>query len=322
MGAVARTTDSGAVAPRREITTADLPKLIADSKDARALIAPFLPEGVSLDRVAASLRLALAKDKDGNLKKCAPMSVFMAVAKIQQWGLEIGETAHLVPFGQECVPVADYKGLAELVISSGVARHVEAHCVYEKEPFRVVRGTSPEIHHEMIASATQRGPMVGAYALFHLRGGVQVVEYMTVEEIDGIRQQYSKQWKRGALPEWYARKSVVRRGVKLLPKNPRLAERLADLDREVITVPEELAHLAVSEDGAPAVHRIEERNGVRPLSTSGAEPYDPGAAVNNAPIPPARFSDDPGFTDGESFEEGFDLDDARPASRRGNAQLD
>jgi hypothetical protein len=145
MGAVARTTDSGAVAPRREITTADLPKLIADSKDARALIAPFLPEGVSLDRVAASLRLALAKDKDGNLKKCAPMSVFMAVAKIQQWGLEIGETAHLVPFGQECVPVADYKGLAELVISSGVARHVEAHCVYEKEPFRVVRGTSPEI---------------------------------------------------------------------------------------------------------------------------------------------------------------------------------
>lgn len=292
----------------REITVVDLPKLIASSKDARASILPFLPEGVSLERVAASLRLAIARDKDGNLKKCNPMSVFMAVAKVQQWGLEIGETAHLVPFGAECVPVADYKGLAELVISAGVARHVESHIVYEKETFRVRRGSAPDIYHELIADPKQRGRMLGAYALFHLRGGVHVVEYMTVEEIDAIRQQYSKQWKKGALPEWYARKTVVRRGVKLLPKNPRLLERLAALDNEVVEVPEALARMAVTPIGdgedAPVVHRIGAGDAPPPLTTQdGAPPYDAGAAVNSAPIPPAQHSDDPGFNDDDRFDE-------------------
>jgi hypothetical protein len=50
---------------------------------------------------------------------------------------------------------------------------------------------------------------------------------------------------------------------------------------------------------APAMtHRIEERSGPRPLTTQGvADAYDAGAAVNSAPVPPAQFSDDPGFTD-------------------------
>jgi phage RecT family recombinase len=309
--------ESTAVATQREITTADLPKLITSSDRARATIAPFLPPGVQLERIAASLRVALAKDKAAwdaackkdrtksgppPLERCAPMSVFMAIAKIAQWGLEIGETAHLVPFGTDCTPVADYKGLAELVISSGVARAVEAHCVYEKEPFRLKRGTTTEIEHHPIGDPKTRGAMVGAYALFHLRGGIILVEYMAESEINAIRQQYSKQWKNGALPEWYARKTVVRRGVKLLPKNPRLLERLADLDREVIEVPAELAALAVQEEGAPLTHRLEERTGPRPVATSGAEPYDVGAAVNNAPVPPAQHSDDAGAR-AEDFEE-------------------
>lgn len=307
MAAAAARPESTAVAETREITIADLPKVITSSDRARAMIAPFLPPGVQLERVAASLRIALAKDraawkKEGPspLERCAPMSVFMAVAKIAQWGLEVGETAHLVPFGTDCVPVADYKGLAELVISSGVARAVEAHCVYEKEAFRLKRGTSLEIEHHPIGDPKARGPMVGAYALFHLRGGIVLVEYMAESEINAIRQQYSKQWKSGALPEWYARKTVVRRGVKLLPKNPRLLERLADLDREVIDVPEELAALAVQDESTPITHRIEERTGPRPLTTDGAEPYDAGAAVNRAPVPPAQFSDDPGFTDSDA----------------------
>ena len=72
-----------------EITTAQLPALITTSKKARATIAPFLPEGISLDRVAASLSIALAKDRaawkgkgPSPLESCSPMSVFMAVAKI------------------------------------------------------------------------------------------------------------------------------------------------------------------------------------------------------------------------------------------------
>jgi recombinational DNA repair protein RecT len=85
------------------------------------------------------------------------MSVFMAVAKIAQWGLEVGETAHLVPFGAECTPVADYKGLAQLVIASGLVKQVEAHCVYEKEPFKLTLGTTTELEHHPIWDAKARG---------------------------------------------------------------------------------------------------------------------------------------------------------------------
>lgn len=305
-------------ATTREITTADLPALITTSGKARNTIAPFLPPGVSLDRVAASLRIALAKDraawkKDGPppLERCSPMSVFMAVAKITQWGLEIGETAHLVPFGTECTAVADYKGLAELVISSGVARAVEAHCVYEKEPFRIKRGTSTEIEHHPIGDPKARGPMVGAYAIFHLRFGIALVEYMSVSEIDEIRQKHSKQWKSGALEPWYARKTVVRRGVKLLPKNPRLLERLAALDTETIEVPEEIAALAVQDqDEAPRVHRIEERTGPAPLAAGG---YDDGMARGGEPDDASERAED--------FDDELPLDDPRPRANR-NAQLD
>lgn len=294
---------------RREITTKDLPNLIADSSDARKTIAPFLPEGVSLDRVAASLRIALAKDraawkKDGPppLERCSPMSVFMAVAKIAQWGLEIGETAHLVPFGTDCTPVADYKGLAQLVIASGLVRHVEARCVYANEPFAMSLGTATSIEHRPIWSPTERGEMVGAYAIFDLRGGRSMVKYMGAEEIDAIRQRYSKQWKDGKLPAWYAEKTCVRSGAKLLPKDPRLAKTLAAFEQieasEIpLEVPEALRELA----SGTASHTL-------PDERQRALPSTPRDDAYGAPVPPAQFSDDPAAR-AEDYQDDRDLVD-------------
>jgi phage RecT family recombinase len=310
----------------RQVTVALLPKMIQDSKDARAFIAPFLPPGVDLDRVAASLKVALSKaraDHKGSgepaLFKCDPMSVFMAVAKISQWGLEVGETAHLVPFGSSCVPVADYKGLAELVIASGVARHVEAHCVYANEPFRLRRGShGTDLEHDPLTDGKARGAMIGAYAMYFLRGGVTMVEYMTVEDIDAVRQKYSKQWTSGPLPEWYARKSVVRRGIKLLPKNPRLAERLASMDLEVADVPAELAALTAPRDIVdPETGEVLEsapvQRGPKPLVEGGYEP-----APSRVPVAPDSVDDGPDVDRGE-----LDLGETRSTpTRRSNAQID
>jgi phage RecT family recombinase len=240
-----------AKAEPRPMSVADLPAVITSSKRARAMIAPFLPKDVSLERIAATMHIALAKDraawkKEGlsPLQQCSPMSVLLSVAKIAQWGLEVGETAHLVPFGTECTPIADYKGLIELIIGSGTARLVEAHCVYEKEAFRLKRGTSTELEHQPIGDPKSRGAMIGAYAMFHLgRGLPSLIEYMSVSEIEEIRQSKSKQWKSGPLPGWYARKTVIRRGAKLLPKNPRLLERLAAMDDDTVEMPAALARL-------------------------------------------------------------------------------
>lgn len=281
---------------RREITTRDIPALIADSADARKTIAPFLPEGVSLDRVAASLRVALARDraawkKEGlsPLERCSPMSVFMAVAKIMQWGLEVGETAHLVPYGVECVPIADYKGLAQLVIGSGVVRHVEAHCVYEKEPFTMRLGTQPTIEHHPIWSPKERGPMIGAYAIFDLRGGRVHIKFMGVDEIDAIRQRYSKQWKEGALQPWYAEKTVIRQGVKLLPKDPRLARTLALLEQTETELPIEVpAALRELASGTYSHTLPDEREGPKALANAGVAGYGIDGEV---PVAPGSVND-------------------------------
>jgi hypothetical protein len=55
---------------------------------------------------------------------------------------------------------------------------------------------------------------------------------MDAEEIDAIRKQYSKQWKQGALPAWYAKKCVVRQSVKLIPTSARLADALRVVEQD------------------------------------------------------------------------------------------
>lgn len=208
---------------------AGLPALLMSEK-AQARIAPFLPEGVQYDRVVAAAQLAAAKTPE--ILKCSPASIVMAVAKIMQWGLEIGETAHLVPFGQTCTPVADYKGLAQLMIASRCVRHVEAHCVYENDGFQYEQGSNAQLWHSPNSDRKARGNLKGAYVILHLPFGVRAFDYMSVEDIDEIRQKYSKQWKKGPVPAWYAKKTVVRQVSKLVPKDPKLAKVFAVMEQD------------------------------------------------------------------------------------------
>jgi hypothetical protein len=114
-------------------------------------------------------------------------------------------------------------GVVQLIIGTGVVRHVQARCVYKNEPYRFVTGTQTIVEHRPIFDPDARGPMIGAYAVFRMRGGdVQAFE-MSLKEIDVIRRKYSKQWKDGACPDWYAEKTVIIHGAKHLPKNPKLA---------------------------------------------------------------------------------------------------
>lgn len=224
------------------------------SEKAQARIAPFLPEGVKYDRVVAAAQLAAANNPD--IAKCDPASIVMAVAKAMQWGLEIGETVHLVPFGRTLTAVADYKGLAQLMIASRCVRHVEAHCVYEHDGFEYVQGSEARLWHQPVSDRKARGALKGAYVLLHLPFGVRAFDYMSIEDIDEIRQKYSKQWKKGPVPAWYAKKTVVRQVSKLVPKDPRLAKAFAVLEQDVAEEFGGMPAIAPADDdeipGAPA----------------------------------------------------------------------
>lgn len=199
---------------------------VLTSDTAKERILPFLPEGANYERVMAAAQYAVRKQPD--LLKCTPHSIIDAVAKIQQWQLEIGTTAHLVPFKGKCEAIADYKGLAELMVRSGAVRHVEARVVYENDTFRYKLGTASEIDHTPTSEA-KRGKITHAYVILYLPFNRISFEVMTVEDIENIRLNHSKQWKTGALPAWYAKKTVVRQSVKLIPKDPRYSAALIAL---------------------------------------------------------------------------------------------
>lgn len=210
---------------------------LQDEKGAVALISeaadriePFLPKGTDLMRVALTVRIAIRKTPA--LLKCSPESILTAVAQVQQWGLEIGTTAHLVPFGEECTAIADYKGLAELIVASGAIRHVEGRCVYANEPFVYEQGLDPKLEHHPIADVATRGKLVAAYVVFHLPFGRRVFEVMAAGDAEAVRQKYSKQWKSGELPDWYCLKTCLRRAVKLIPKNPKLRDALRVIEQD------------------------------------------------------------------------------------------
>lgn len=181
----------------------------------------MLPKGYRPDRLITGALLAVQKNPD--LGKCAPITVATALAQVAQLGLDVGITAHLVPYGQSCTMVADYKGYIELMVKAG-ARKVEAHTVRQGETFEWAYGTEPYLRHQPLGNS--KAPITHAYAIvWHRRGDTQF-EVMTVEEIEAIRAK-SKGWSRGELPDWYARKTVVRRIAKYVPKNPALQLLLA-----------------------------------------------------------------------------------------------
>jgi phage RecT family recombinase len=197
---------------------------VMTSEQARKYIEPFLPEGVSVERVAAAVQLAVRNDETGKLAQCTPASLVTAAAKILQWGLEIGTTAFLVPFKGKAVPIASYQGLAALAIASGAVRFFDPQVVREGDRFEYELGTEGKIRHTPLGGRDRKkAPITHAYCVVTLPFGAKVFDVMTIEEIDEVRLEYSKQWKQGACPPWYAKKTIVRRITKLLPKDPKLA---------------------------------------------------------------------------------------------------
>jgi recombination protein RecT len=217
-----------AVATREKRSLSDQVTGLMTSEQARSYIEPYLPKGTDIKRVAADLLLALKKDESGKLKKCTPESLLLGVAKIMQWGAELGTTAYLIPFGDQATPVRDYKFLAELSALCGYP--MEGNAVREGDEFAFEYGLHPMLRH--VPRAAKGAPVTHAYVIVRPKNGEPIFKVMSAEEIDGIRQKYSKQWKSGPLEAWYSIKTVVRQASKLMPKDPRLARFFEAVEEE------------------------------------------------------------------------------------------
>ena len=193
---------------------------ILQSDAFRQQIAVALPKHMTADRM---IRISLTElRKTPKLMECDDKSLFGAIVQCSQLGLEPGNSlghAYLIPYGRECTLIIGYKGLIELARRSGQIVSISAREVHEKEKFVIKYGLNEVLEHE--PNFVDRGKVIGFYAIAQLKDGGHQFEYMTLDDIEKVRE--SSKSSKGAMSPWVnyynemGKKTVVRRLFKYLP---------------------------------------------------------------------------------------------------------
>jgi len=193
---------------------------ILQSDGFRKQIGMALPKHMTPDRM---VRIALTElRKVPQLLNCDRASLFGAIVQCSQLGLEPGNSlghAYLLPYGKECNLIIGYKGLIELARRSGQIVSISAREVRENDEFVIEYGLEEKLLHKPYHK--ERGELVGFYAIARLKEGGHQFEYLTVSEINKIKDT-SKSAKSRMSPwndyyEEMAKKTVIRRLFKYLP---------------------------------------------------------------------------------------------------------
>jgi recombination protein RecT len=224
--------------------TTNFPALLEQYKGE---IARALPKHLNADTMT---RIALTCFRmNPKLSECTPPSVFACVVQASQLGLRpglLGE-CYLIPYKRkfkegnqwreqmECQLQVGYQGLLELVRRSGLVESIAAYVVHERDTWSVHYGTNPGIEHVPNFDGDP-GAVKLLYAVAKIKGGGTHVEVMTVRQIEAIRdrsqnvrsaKQFGKETPWDTDFEEMARKTVIRRICKYLPKSPDLALAMA-----------------------------------------------------------------------------------------------
>lgn len=214
-----------------------------NSDEFRNAVAQVLPRHLTPERF---VRIAiLATSKTPGLLKCDQGSLFQALTNLSMYGLEPdGRRAHLIPFkrkdgGYDCQLIIDYKGLAELVMRSGLVTKIHADKVCDNDEFEFDCG---EVKRHRIDLKKPRGRPYAYYAMV-IYQGQQKADCMSLEDVENIRKR-SKAANNGPWTSDYdemAKKTVFRRLTKWLPLTPAV--------REAVEVDDEVAGGRIIESG-------------------------------------------------------------------------
>lgn len=223
-------------APKGTMTAAELAaqpgslKALLTSPAGQAQFAAALPRHMTPERFCRTAITATSRNP--NLLKCTKESFFRCLLDLSAMGLEPdGRRAHLIPYGNECTLVVDYKGTAELVMRSGLVGSIHADKVCANDAFEVDRG---RLVKHVIDYKQPRGEAYAYYVLVNFKDGAEKFEVMTREDVDKIRAR-SKAGKSGPWVSDYdemAKKTVFKRASKWLSLSPEIRMALEHDDDE------------------------------------------------------------------------------------------
>lgn len=211
-----------------------------------------LPAIVKSDRFIRTVLTEVRKSHA--LQKCSPVSVCAAVMQAAQLGLEFGSQlghVYLVPYKDEATLQVGYRGLMELVRRSGFVRTFSASCVYEGDIFDWEQGTKPFIRHK--PCGVQKN-LLFVYAVATFPNDQFQFDVMSRAAVEEVRDKFSRAKNADAWTKSFdemAKKTVVRRLIKMLPISTEVSEALSTEDDfetiEVERKPELAARVAESQ---------------------------------------------------------------------------
>ncbi|MCP4568357.1 MAG: hypothetical protein GY841_12335 [FCB group bacterium] len=188
-----------------------------------------IPSMMNVDQlIRVSLTVIRQNEK---LLQCSQQSLMSCVMGCAMLGLSpepyLGQ-AYFVPFwsaklrGFESTFIPGYRGYITLARRSGELASLSAQVVYSNDDFTVRWGLDETLNH--VPAEGDRGDVKGAWTVFHYNQGAPTFEYMTVNDIDKIRDGSKSKTKDGrVIGPWkdhyseMAKKTVIRRHMKLAP---------------------------------------------------------------------------------------------------------
>lgn len=213
-------------------------------------LANLLPKHVTPERLMKTMLTAANRNPD--ILRCTQASVIEAVSRAGELGLDMSGTlgeAYPVPFrnkikidGQDrfvhqLTMIIGYRGLAKLARQSGEIDHMEAEPVYENDHFVYQKGSDFKLLFTPTLKG-DRGNLQGFYCYVRLKDGGEQADYMTVEEVERVRQMANSK----NSPAWnnhfseMGRKTVFRRAAKWLPLSAEKYQTAIEIDNADYTV--------------------------------------------------------------------------------------
>lgn len=283
-----------------------------------------LPRHITPDRMARVAVTCITNTP--KLLNCDRTSLLSAIMACSQLGLEpdglLGQ-AYLIPFGNKVQFIAGYKGLIDLARRSGDVSSILAKEVYENDIFEVDYSQEPPFKHRPLLRG-ERGEVIMFWCLARFKDGGYHWDYMTVEEVNAIRDNsngykaalsIAAKYKKDPDSPWIknyiemGKKTVVRRICKYLPMSVSRVAAIEDMvdagkhvenrDGDFIVINEDDSEEPMSdqkaiEDGQSS--KLEQFNEAAKVEQPAAEPVDnsQGEPAQGSPVasPPPRPSMD------------------------------
>lgn len=198
-----------------------------------------LPSHMTFERLLRSIMIAVQVNPA--ILNCKPETILLSAYRAAELGLEcsggVKGDGYLVPYKDRCEFVPGYRGLIDLARRAGDYIEFYVDVVRRNDKYTLRKGTDGVCSHEpMIATEEERGDPIFVYAVAKTREGACQWDYMLYADVLKIRNA-SAGWRSkgegsvwGQYPIEMAKKTMLRRLMKLLPLSSEKLRRALELD--------------------------------------------------------------------------------------------